>query len=361
MISSDRAPLSGSVVVVTYRGAAHVLGLFASLHAHAPDVPVIVVDNASDDATAELVRTHAPLATLLLQERNLGYAGGANAGIREAARRGAAWVLLLNQDTVLTPGAVGALAAALARHPEAAAVQPLIMRPDGRCNSVGNPLHYLGFSFAGGNGLRVEEVEHDPALPWMHDGNWREAVEIPVASGAAVMFRIDALRSCGIFEPELYLYHEDYELSFRLRAAGWRLLLVGAASVIHDYSFTRNPNKWYHLERNRHWVLLAHLRWRSLAVLAAPLLAAEAAVWARAAREGWLREKLRSYLYWLAEGRVRYVLRRRRRFSGLRRLSDAELLRVATTHTVTAGGEAAHGFSDRVSAWFWRVLRPLLR
>jgi len=69
------------------------------------------------------------------------------------------------------------------------------MRPDGRCNSVGNPLHYLGFSFAGGNGLRVEEVEHDPALPWMHDGNWRVGVFMDAAASKPQAEKLGAVFS----------------------------------------------------------------------------------------------------------------------------------------------------------------------
>jgi GT2 family glycosyltransferase len=325
---------------------------------------VIVVDNASTDGGPELVAGEFPEALLLCQTSNLGFAGGCNVGIRAARRKGAEWVLLLNQDAAVEDGTVAALAAFLASNSRAAAVQPALFRDDGLVNSLGNPIHYLGFSVAGGNGLTVDEAERHPTLPWLRDPRWRTSgVVVPACTGAAVMLRMAALEEVGLLEEELFLYHEDLELGLRLRRAGWTLHLLGSVRARHHYEFSRNPRKWYYMERNRHWVVLAHYRGRSLALLAVPFAGVEAAVWLMALRQGWAREKLHSYAYWLLPGKVDYLRRRRRELAALRARSDREVLSVASGQFIAT--ELVSPFIDRVanpmSALIWRILRPLLR
>ncbi len=190
-------------------------------------------------------------------------------GIRPAGAGGASWVLLLNQGALVDSGTVEGLADFLATHPRAAAVQPALFRGDGLVNSLGNPVHYLSFSTAGGNGLSTDEAERDPTLPWLRDRTWRTGgVAVPAFTAAAVMLRLAALDEVGLFEEEVFLYHEDLELGLRLRRAGWTLHLLGSVRAVHQYEFSRNRRKWCYLERNRDWVLLAHYRARSLAVLA---------------------------------------------------------------------------------------------
>jgi GT2 family glycosyltransferase len=354
---------AGHIIVVSHNDATHLREALRSCARWAPEVPVIVVDNASSDGTIAMLRDQFPEVQLLAQTQNLGYGAGCNAGIAAACDSGAQWVMLLNQDAVLTDSAVQRLAAFLDATPAAAAVQPAVMRPDGRCNSLGNPQHVLGFSFAGGNGETVAEAERDPALPWLRDGSWRSGTRIPVFSGAAVMLRTAALNDAGAFEPALFLYHEDFELSLRLRERGWVLHLLGSAVVVHDYSFSRNARKWYHLERNRHWVLQVHYERRTLLTLAVPLLAAELAVWLRALREGWAGEKLRSYACWTDPDQRAHARRRRAWVQAHRVITDAELLASATTMMSSGEGprRGAAAVVERAAAVAWRGLRPLIR
>lgn len=350
-------------MVVAYQGVAHLRRALSSCRAHGEGAEVIVVDNASTDGSGELVAAEFPEARLLPQVRNAGFAGGCNAGIREARRHGAPWVFLLNQDAAVEPGTIAALARFLAEHPRAAAVQPALMRDDGLVNSLGNPVHYLAFSAAGGNGLSVVEAERDPTLPWLRDGRWRtDGVEVPAVTGAAVMLRMAALNDAGDFEEELFLYHEDLELGLRLRRAGWTLHLLGSVRAVHHYEFSRNPGKWYYLERNRHWVLLCHYRPRTLAVLGLALLGVEVAVWAMALRDGWAREKLASYLYWARPGTAAYLRLRREELAARGGLSDRQMLATASSRLVAveASGSVVEGLFNPVSALLWRALRRLI-
>jgi GT2 family glycosyltransferase len=360
---ADSPPAAGAIVIVAHQGAGHLRRALDSCRTHAARTETIVVDNASTDGGRELVAVEFPEVRLLPQARNLGFAAGCNVGIRAAREGGAAWVLLLNQDAIVQEATVSALAAFLEANPRAAAVQPALFRDDGLVNSLGNPVHYLGFSTAGGNGLSVDQAEHDPSLPWLRDGRWRTVgVVIPAFTGAAVMVRTAALDDVGLFEEELFLYHEDLELGMRLRRAGWTLHLLGSVRAVHHYEFSRNLRKWYFLERNRHWILLAHYRTRSLAVLAAPLVAVEVAVWAMAFRDRWASQKWQSYQYWRRPGTVDHLRRRRRQMAARGGLSDRELLRAASGQLVATEvtSPVIDQFVNPISALLWRLLRPFL-
>ena len=360
---AEPGPAAGTIVVVTYQGAAHIRRALHSCLTSAAYARIVVVDNGSTDGGPELVATEFPDVRLVRQGRNLGFAAGCNVGISAARDWGSAWVLLLNQDAAVDDNTVAALADFLDEHPRAAAVQPALFRADGLVNSLGNPVHFLGFSSAGGNGLAVERAERDPSLPWLRDHQWRRGgVVIPAFTGAAVMLRMAALAEVGLFEEELFLYHEDLELGLRLRRAGWTLHLLGSVRAVHHYDFSRNPRKWYFLERNRHWVLWVHYRARSLAVLAVPLLVAEVAVWVMACRNGWRKQKWQSYRYWVRPGTLAHLRRRRREAVARGGISDRELLRLATGRLAAA--EVAHPLVDEVggpvSALLWRLLQHWL-
>jgi GT2 family glycosyltransferase len=356
-------PVDVAVVVVLYEGADFIADTLRSCQRYASGAPLYVIDNASTDGGAELVSRCFPDCHVLYQERNLGFAAGNNVGMRTALADGARHVFLLNQDAELLPDTLRLLRDFLDAHPIAAAVQPAIRRDDGLVNSLGNPLHFLGFSAAGGNGLTVEEATRDPALSWLRSANLREGVEVPVCSGAAVMFRGTALRTVGHFMEELFLYHEDVELSLRFRANAWTVWLLPTAHVVHHYEFNRSIRKWYFMERNRLLVLLTHMRLRTLALFALPLLMAELLVWLLAVREGFTVEKLKTYRYFLSPTNLSRLRRRRAELTRTRRKTDRDVLAPAIGRFPTVDPSLA-GLSRPLNAggeMLWRLLYRCIR
>lgn len=354
--------MTTAIVVVSYEGRDDLPGCLASCRDYATGVPVVVVDNASSDGSPNLVAELAPEAQLIRLDENLGFAGGNNRGITAALEAGADYILLLNQDVHLRPGAVQRLEGFLSTHPGAAAVQAGVLLPDGRINTLGNPFNFLGFASAGGNGLTAAEARR--RLPWLWAADsWDAGAEVPTASGAALMLRSAALKETGLFEEELFLYHEDFELCLRMRSQGWTVHVLPVAEVVHHYHFSRNPAKWYFLERNRHWVWLAHLKASTLALLLLPVLAAEAAVWLLAFKGGWARQKLRSYLYWATPAKRAHLRRRRAQFRRARRLTDRELLAPAGGGLASeqVGGAILEGVVNPISEMAWRGLYALIR
>jgi GT2 family glycosyltransferase len=345
-----------AVVLVTFYGTTHLERLWASLRAQRYPVErwrLIVVENGPDRAAAGWFAERAPGVQVLVPGDNTGYAGGNALGMRQALAAGADYVVIVTQDTHLEPDVLPALVDVAETHPAAGAVQPKLLRrePDGRVviHSRGNELHYLGVGFVGGDG------EPDRAL---------DVREIAYASGAGVLYRAGALRQVGVFDPTLFMYHEDSDLGWRLRLAGWDALLAPGAVVHHDYDFARPAwkRKWYYVERNRLINVLTHYRAATLAVLAPALLAFEPVGLLYAIRSGWLAERLAVYGFFARPSSWRYLAGKRRAVAALRRRRDRELVpflsaRFAFGPVATA---AVRWVLDPVFAAYWSVVRRLI-
>ncbi len=345
-----------AIIIVSYNGRRWLPPALTSCAQFALGATVYVVDNASTDGSAELVAQAFPGAKLIRESKNLGFAGGNNVGIKAALADGAEALFLLNQDAELTAGALAALTQYLEQHPRVAAVQPALYLPDGRVNSLGNSYHYLGFGESGGNGLSLEQARR--TLPWLVDHS-----EPPYLSGAAVLVRAAALTPVGLFDEELFVYHEDLELCLRLRLAGWQLALEPAARVIHHYDHQRSLAQLYYMERNRFLVWLSYFKVPTLVLLALPALLAELLMLVAAAMHGWLLPKLRAYAYFFQPSSWRGLLVRRRRLAALRTVTDRALLShaSATIASAQASPKLLHAFANALGATGWRLIFPLIR
>jgi GT2 family glycosyltransferase len=297
-----------SAIIVSYADPDATRAAVASLRAQTrmPD-EVIVVDNGPDpigDIDAILVRP----------ERNLGYPGGVRAG---ATRSSGDWLLLLNPDAVAEPDCLERLLDAAGHG--VGVVGGQVLQPDGRVNAGDNPLHIAGVSWSG-RYLEAPETG-DPR-------------KVAVVSGALQLVSRTLWDRIGGMADRYFLYHEDVDLCWRARLAGFEVVFAPAARVVHDYTFEKGAEKWFWLERNRAWTVLCAYGGRALALLAPVLIAAEAAIAARAMREGWWAQKRRA---WAAVWREREELAARRRaVQATRRTGDAAIVARMTGRMDTA-------------------------
>lgn len=310
------------------------------------DADAVVVDNGADRDTIDRVAAR-PRVTVVRPGTNLGFAGGCNAGAAAAAPD-AAFVAFLNQDAVLDPAALAALVEVAARPDVGIASASVRLADDpGLMNSAGNPVHFLGFCWAGAYGEPVADHQAE--------------VEIASAAGTAMVMRRDVWDALGGFADEYFAYHEDTELSIRVWQRGLRILYVPTAVVTHRYHFSRNPAKWYLLERNRLAFFLTTYERRTLLLLAPAALGVELGMLLIAARAGWLRPKLRGWA-WLLRHR-QWLGERRRRLQGERVVGD----RAIAPHLSTRFDAANMGIPgwtrplDAALSAYWWVARRMLR
>ena len=267
---------------------------------------LIVVDNKPGDGSAELVRELAPAARIVATGANSGFAGGCNAGAAEASGD---LLVILNPDAAPQPGFGEAIRRPWVEGRGWAAWQALVADGSGeRINSAGNPIHFTGIVWAGGHGRPLAEAP--------------PASEVPAASGACLAIPLASWRRAGGFPAEFFMYHEDVDLSVRLRAAGGAVGIEPSAVVAHAYEFGANADKWRWLERNRLAFLVRTYPGALLLLLAPALLATELALLAVAAAGGWGGQKLRAdleFLRWLPR-----LLRERREVQRQRTLTAGE-------------------------------------
>jgi GT2 family glycosyltransferase len=312
------------------------------------DAAAIVVDNGNDAVTINRLAGR-PRVTIVRPGTNLGFAGGCNAGAGAAAAEPTSDVVaFLNQDAILEPEALAALAE-VAMRPDvgiASASVRLADDPD-RLNSAGNPVHFLGFCWSGAYG--------EPAA------NYRVEADIASAAGAAMALRRTVWDAVGGFAEEYFAYHEDTELSTRVRQRGLRVVYVPTAVVTHRYHFSRNAAKWYLLERNRLVFVLTTYERRTLLLVAPAALAVEVGMLLVAARAGWLRPKLKGWV-WLVRHR-KWVGERRRRLQAERVVGDRALApRLATRFDAANMGIPGWiGPLDAGLAAYWWLARRMLR
>lgn len=223
-----------SVVVLSWNTRellAACLRSLAELGDDEPSFEVIVVDNASADGSADMVARDFPAARLLRNPRNDGYAIGNNLG---AALARGEFVLLLNSDTEVRPGALATLVRFLRENPRHGACAPRLDYPDGRpqlsCKTFPTRRTAVFFDtyferwFPRNRTLRRYH---------MRDFDHMTSRDVDQPPGAALVVRRALWKQLGGFDPELWLFFNDVDLCRRLWAMGWRVAYVAEARILH--------------------------------------------------------------------------------------------------------------------------------
>lgn len=206
---------------------------------------VWVVDNASADGSAELVRDHYPWVSLLAADGNLGFGPAVNL---VAERTSSPWLAAANADIRITAGALARLVAEGEAHPEAGAIAPRLILPDGQTQRSAYPFPTIPFTImylSGAAGASRRLSRH-----WSL-GAELGAQEVPWAVGAFLLIRRSAWDEVGGFDPAQWMYAEDLDLGWRLRRARWSTRYTPDASVYHDES-AATVQAWGG-ERYRRW------------------------------------------------------------------------------------------------------------
>lgn len=254
-------------------------------------VRVLLVDNGCTNPVLERL-SEDPDVELLRLPQNAGFSGGVMAA---SARLRADHVALLNSDATIEPEVLRGLAQVLS-DPSIGIAMPLLLRvADGRINSAGNPLHLMGFSWAGQDG---EEV-----------GSARSG-DVACVSGAALALRRTTWERLGGLPECYFLYHEDVDLSIASHQAGLRIVLDAALVAHHDHDWERNAQKLYLAERNRLVTVLTRYPGSVLLRLLPLIIATELGALLLGGLPGARIAKVRGHL-WLLRN-ARWILHRRR-------------------------------------------------
>jgi hypothetical protein len=190
-------------------------------------VETLVVDNASSDGSAQMVHQQFPWVTLVENETNIGFAPANNQAIRQSIGR---YVLLLNPDTEVKSGALGALLGFLEANPHTGGTGARLLNPDGTLQLSCHPVPTLFREL-----VRLFHLDRLWPNAAYHMGSWdlEKPRRVDVVQGACLLLRRDALDQVGLFDEQYFFYSEEVDLCYRLQQAGWPLYWVPQAQVVH--------------------------------------------------------------------------------------------------------------------------------
>jgi len=275
------------------------------------DYKLVMVDNASSDDSVSIIRNNFAEVEVIINENNLGFAGANNQGYEFALNWGADYLFLLNDDTIVDKDFLqSALLSAQGDERIGAVQSKLLLWPEkDLINSYGNQLTFYGLAYCGD--YRQSNRDGQPK-------------DLAYPSGASVLLKMSALRKSGLFDDDFFMYHEDVDLGWRLRLAGYRVILEPKSIVYHKYQFTKSNYKYFYAERNRLIVLLTNYQLKTLLLLFPILVLIEFFLLLVAYQGGWLKEKFLGYK-WLLDNNLKLV-ERRRYVNSLRQTTDQEIV-----------------------------------
>jgi GT2 family glycosyltransferase len=248
-----------AVVIINWNSYLHSRNCIRSLNESSiKDFDIILVDNASNDGSGERLRDEFENIIFLKNSSNLGFTGGNNVGIQYALDNQYEFILMLNNDVFVDQSFICHLKNYLDFHLDAGAVQPLIYNYPERTkiwNGGGLFIRNLAKSYSN----RKFDGHIDPR-------------EIDWISGCAFMVRASVFRETGLLNEKYFAYHEDVDLSLRIKDAGYKLVFIPQAAIYHIGGGSsnsaekkkegyQNPDVHYYNTRNQIWIIRAWLSW----------------------------------------------------------------------------------------------------
>ena len=209
-----------AVVIPNLNGATILPLAIDSLLAQTTEAKVIVVENASTDNSLEILESYGEKITVIVNDQNLGFAGGVNAGIRYALEQDFDAIALFNNDAIAHDAWLENLVKTMDSHPDTGIVTGQIQLGDGKSlDSTGEFYTTWGLPYPRGREKAIT--------------SYTDEEYVFGASGGASLYRASMLKEIGLFDEQFFAYYEDTDISFRAQLAGWKVRYTPAAIVTH--------------------------------------------------------------------------------------------------------------------------------
>ena len=344
------------ILITCYNGRQYLDDLFNSLRDCASaniKQTIVMVDNASTDRSGEDTRTNFPFVDIVRLEPNAGFTGGNNFGYQHIKQvyPDADYIVLLNTDTVVTPGWLEPLVAVMKENLDVGSVQPKILlhdQPD-RINTAGNRSHILGFGMMTGYNFSAKSYY-----------NTQRNIAFP--SGCCVMLRVSLLKEIGLFDTEYFMYLEDAELGWKIRLAGYKNLYCPEAQIYHKYIANAPYKYFYYLERNRFLLLLTYYQLSMILLLLPLIFLMEMGMIVFSLLIGKLPDKLRSYAYFLKQKNLKRLEIKRKMVQKNRKINDLSLTSIFVTSIDIPTGSPflLRYVAVPLMTIYWRIIRGVM-
>ena len=230
-----------SIITINYNGLKDICELIDSIPFN-NDLEVIVVDNASKQDEASVISERYPHVKVIRSDKNLGFAGGNNLGIKEAKGR---YILLINNDTYFKEFNLEPLIKRLESSDKIGVVCPKLRFAWGN-----NPIQFTGYTPLSPITLRNKAIGFGKE----DQGQYEIAHSSPYAHGAAMLIKREAIEKVGLMPECFFLYYEEIDWSMMFTRAGFEIWYDPSCTVYHKESQTtgqNSPLRTYYITRNR--------------------------------------------------------------------------------------------------------------
>jgi len=296
-----------------------------------------------------------PRITYLFRDETIGFSGNNNLGLEKARELGCEFVYLLNEDTDVDAFFLRAAIDRIQSDEKIAVVQSLLLLGQDRdkINSSGNAYHFLGFGYSKDYKKPRDIYEA------------RQMTEIGYASGAAMLVRLAALNNEPLFDEKFFSYHEDTDISLRLRSRGYKIVIEPASIIWHHYQFAKAKINYYWMERNRWVLVLSYYSFWTMMLIAPMALVMDMMLSIFAIKNGWFDMKWKQMIEWLDISFWRWICERRKEIHATRTVSDRKLLRLAIAD-ILFQEDAVHNpilehIGNPLMRMYWAIVKQLIR
>ncbi len=277
---------------------------------------VYIVDNDSSEESKNFLNENYPEAKIIPRVDG-NYAAANNAGIKKGIEDGCEFFVIANMDTKFEENWLLELMNAVESEKEIGIAQSKILlyskSGEKKINTLGNLIDFLGFGFTSAYNENDREIN---GLP-----------EITYASGCSFIVKKEVLEKIGLYNEEYYMYHDDMEIGWRAKLAGYKIVLAPKSVVYHKYEFSRSVKMIYFMERNRYMAIFSFYRIPTLILIFPALLFMDLGILFYSFLNGWYREKIKVYLYFLNLESWKKIIETRKNVHRYRKINDKSIVK----------------------------------
>jgi hypothetical protein len=286
-----------------------------------PDFNVYIVDNASSETSREYIKNNYPEA-VIIPRKDGNYAAANNAGMKKAGEDGCQYFVIANMDTCFDRDWLFELVVAMKGLKDAGFVQSkMLLYPETkeesgrpRLNSLGNIMNFLGFGYTSAYKESDRDIDGYPEITGY-------------ASGCSFITGKEIIDKIGYYDEEYWMYHDDVEMGWRVKLAGYSIYLAPKSRVYHRYEFGRSIRMLYYMERNRYLVMFHYYTCPTLFLLLPAIAAMEAGMMVYSIAGGWAGTKIKVCLYFWKPSTWVKIMQKRRRVKALRVTKEKDIIK----------------------------------
>jgi len=303
--------------------------------------------------TVKLCQELAPRAKVLPSNGN-GWGHANNLAARQAIQDGFEdYIFFVNMDTEFDPEFINEAIKVHESDPQIGLVQSkLLLHPpvNGEyfINSLGNSMTFLGFGYCAGDGKQ--------------DDNDDTVRDITYGSGAGISITRENWEKIGDCDESYFMYHDDAEISFKVKLIGLRVVVAPKSIIYHKHEFGRSIMQVTFMERNRMRFLLEFFKWPTLLLIFPAFLIMEIGMFPYVVINKWTKAKFKTYAWFFKPENIKSLIKKRRKVQAMRQISDQQLLQGFTG--VIEFQQISNPILDKIANpifnFYWQIIKKII-